>query len=111
MLLLKKKKYAAVTMEVRDGKEILTTELKGLDIVRRDWSEFAANAGKNILTKILSDCSADERVEFIHNKMEELSQALKVMMRKVYFKAAKINCEFIFRMEKFPCPLWLLLNN
>lgn len=79
MLLLKKKKYAAVTMEVRDGKEILTTELKGLDIVRRDWSEFAANAGKNILTKILSDCSADERVEFIHSKMEELSQALKVI--------------------------------
>ena len=47
MLLLKKKKYAAVTVEKKaNGKMVNTTELKGLDIVRRDWCQLAANTGK-----------------------------------------------------------------
>lgn len=37
MLLLKKKKYAALVVEERDGALIQTVETKGLDIVRRDW--------------------------------------------------------------------------
>ena len=52
MLLLKKKKYAAVTMEKKaDGTVVTAQELKGLDIVRRDWSALAANAGKKILAR------------------------------------------------------------
>ena len=48
MLLLKKKKYAAVTVEKKaNGKMVNTTELKGLDIVRRDWCQLAANTGKD----------------------------------------------------------------
>lgn len=47
MLLLKKKKYAAITMEQKaNGAVVQTTELKGLDIVRRDWSQLASNAGE-----------------------------------------------------------------
>lgn len=53
LLLLKKKKYAAVTVSqiVRDNKkEIITQqEIKGLDIVRRDWSQLATRAGKYVL--------------------------------------------------------------
>ena len=37
MLLLKKKKYAALIVEEKDGKVTSTLEKKGLDIVRRDW--------------------------------------------------------------------------
>jgi DNA polymerase alpha subunit A len=37
MLLLKKKKYAALILEEKDGKTSYTLEKKGLDIVRRDW--------------------------------------------------------------------------
>ena len=78
MLLLKKKKYAAVTMEKKsNGKVVTSTELKGLDIVRRDWCQLAANAGKQILNKILSDCSADDRVAFIHETLEKIAQDLK----------------------------------
>ena len=50
LLLLKKKKYAAVTVSqvTRDGKKEMITqqEIKGLDIVRRDWSHLATKAGK-----------------------------------------------------------------
>ena len=47
MLLLKKKKYAAVTISRLPSGELITQqELKGLDIVRRDWSQLSAEAGK-----------------------------------------------------------------
>merc|ERR1719412_2227853 len=63
MLLLKKKKYAAVTLEKdRDGNMVQKTELKGLDIVRRDWSQYAADAGKSIIDIIMTDKSEDARL-------------------------------------------------
>lgn len=47
MLLLKKKKYAAVTLtKLPSGEIVAEKEFKGLDIVRRDWSQLAADAGK-----------------------------------------------------------------
>lgn len=53
MLLLKKKKYAAVTIEKKPSGELVTNiELKGLDIVRRDWSQLASDSGKQILSKV-----------------------------------------------------------
>ncbi|HIE82511.1 MAG TPA: hypothetical protein EYQ00_01085, partial [Dehalococcoidia bacterium] len=78
MLLLKKKKYAAVTMERKPNGQLVTaTELKGLDIVRRDWCQLAAIAGKDILGKILSDCAADERIAYIHERLEIIAQKLR----------------------------------
>ena len=47
MLLLKKKKYAALTMtKLPNGQVVAEQELKGLDIVRRDWSQIASDTGK-----------------------------------------------------------------
>lgn len=47
LLLLKKKKYAALVVELAgDGKYITKQELKGLDIVRRDWCDLAKETGK-----------------------------------------------------------------
>jgi DNA polymerase alpha subunit A len=42
MLLLKKKKYAALTaIEADHGKVQFSRETKGLDLVRRDWCELS----------------------------------------------------------------------
>lgn len=47
LLLLKKKKYAALVVEQHgDGRYTLKQELKGLDIVRRDWCDLAKECGK-----------------------------------------------------------------
>jgi len=47
LLLLKKKKYAALTItRLPDGKFKTEQELKGLDIVRRDWAPLAVSVGK-----------------------------------------------------------------
>ena len=44
LLLLKKKKYAGLAVELTD-ETIVRRETKGLDIVRRDWSLLAKEAG------------------------------------------------------------------
>merc|ERR1719365_157157 len=78
MLLLKKKKYAAVTLEKdREGNMIQKTELKGLDIVRRDWSQFAADAGKTIIDIIMTDKSEDARLGEIQDHLEALKNSLQ----------------------------------
>lgn len=47
LLLLKKKKYAALCVEsTGDGRYTTKQELKGLDIVRRDWCDLAKDCGK-----------------------------------------------------------------
>ena len=54
MLLLKKKKYAALSIEEIDGKEVLKQELKGLDLVRRDWCPLSKDMGRTVVDEILS---------------------------------------------------------
>lgn len=51
LLLLQKKKYAAVTMsKLSTGQIQLAQEHKGLDIVRRDWCPLACDTGKLVDT-------------------------------------------------------------
>ncbi|CAG4963801.1 unnamed protein product [Parnassius apollo] len=77
LLLLKKKKYAAVVISKnKNGEFVLTQEHKGLDIVRRDWSQLAAEAGKFILSQILSEQSADDRLENIQMHLNKLREDL-----------------------------------
>ncbi|KAL3140236.1 hypothetical protein ABBQ38_004510 [Trebouxia sp. C0009 RCD-2024] len=55
MLLLKKKKYAAVKLErTRDGQTAEVQEQKGLDMVRRDWCPLSKDVGNFALREILS---------------------------------------------------------
>lgn len=47
LLLLQKKKYAAVTIARSPNGQLETTlEYKGIDIVRRDWCQLACEAGR-----------------------------------------------------------------
>lgn len=49
LLLLKKKKYAALVVEMQgEGRYGVKQELKGLDIVRRDWCDLAKECGKYV---------------------------------------------------------------
>lgn len=55
MLLLKKKKYAALKVEDFNGEgKIITKEVKGLDMVRRDWCNLSKEVGNKVLDEILS---------------------------------------------------------
>lgn len=74
LLLLKKKKYAAVAVCQKEGKLEQSYEFKGLDIVRRDWSKIASNTGKLVLDILLSnsDKEMDERVDHIFDVLIDL---------------------------------------
>lgn len=78
LLLLKKKKYAAVTVSQKNGKFEYLREYKGLDIVRRDWSKIASNTGRVILDILLTDDGKemDDRVGQIYTILEELKDDL-----------------------------------
>uniref|UniRef100_A0A674HWU5 DNA polymerase n=1 Tax=Terrapene triunguis TaxID=2587831 RepID=A0A674HWU5_9SAUR len=75
LLLLKKKKYAALTVEpTGDGKYVTKQELKGLDIVRRDWCDLAKETGNYVIGQILSDQSRDTIVENIQRQLIEIGE-------------------------------------
>ncbi|XP_042526110.1 DNA polymerase alpha catalytic subunit [Dipodomys spectabilis] len=75
LLLLKKKKYAALVVEpTSDGNYITKQELKGLDIVRRDWCDLAKDTGSFVIGQILSDQSRDTIVENIQKRLIEIGE-------------------------------------
>ncbi|KAG8373805.1 hypothetical protein BUALT_Bualt11G0063300 [Buddleja alternifolia] len=90
MLLLKKKKYAAVKMHFKDGTPYEVIERKGLDMVRRDWSLLAKELGDFCLDQILSGSflvyhihgsdafrSCEDVVEEIHNSLMKVQEQMK----------------------------------
>lgn len=74
MLLLKKKKYAALMIKEnkKTGEITLEREAKGLDMVRRDWSAISHDVGYYILNQILSLESREDLVEACHEYVHQV---------------------------------------
>jgi len=78
MLLLKKKKYAAVTIsEGPGGKYIMGQETKGLDLVRRDWCIQSKDSGHYILDQILSGEEKEAVINKIHDHLEKVAKQMR----------------------------------
>ena len=78
MLLLKKKKYAAIMVEDKpDGSKVLKKETKGLDLVRRDWCQLSKDVGHFALDLILSGKETEDVVEGIHDHLREVAAKVK----------------------------------
>ncbi len=78
MLLLKKKKYAAVTINsLPDGTTSFGKEMKGLDLVRRDWCIESKDTGRYILDQILSGNDREEVISKIHSHLEEIARKMR----------------------------------
>ncbi|GAB5035819.1 dna polymerase alpha catalytic [Nannochloropsis oceanica] len=78
MLLLKKKKYAALTVtETPEGTLAYAKELKGLDLVRRDWCVLSKETGRFVIDQILSGENRDAVVATIHTYLEELAKRMR----------------------------------
>eukprot|EP00929_Paragymnodinium_shiwhaense_P041782 TRINITY_DN216_c0_g1_i1.p1 TRINITY_DN216_c0_g1~~TRINITY_DN216_c0_g1_i1.p1 ORF type:complete len:1469 (-),score=432.52 TRINITY_DN216_c0_g1_i1:368-4774(-) len=71
LLMLKKKKYAA--LKVLDWqKKTFEKELKGIDVVRRDWCGLAKRLGFAVIDKVLSgELGKEETVAWIHDYLVE----------------------------------------
>lgn len=81
MLLLKKKKYAALVMErtAEAGQYKMKQEVKGLDIVRRDWSVISKEAGRKIIDIILEEPEQQivVKVDRIHKYLQKLAAEIR----------------------------------
>lgn len=77
MLLLKKKKYAALAAERRGDEIIVKEEFKGLDIVRRDWSNIARKVGTEVLQRLLHETDEDAALTKIHEYLETVGNDLR----------------------------------
>ncbi|TXG59415.1 hypothetical protein EZV62_013988 [Acer yangbiense] len=77
MLLLKKKKYAAVKVQFKDGTSYEVIERKGLDMVRRDWSLLSKDVGDFCLSQILSERSCEDVVESIHSSLMKVQEDMR----------------------------------
>ncbi|KAL1216796.1 DNA polymerase alpha catalytic subunit [Cardamine amara subsp. amara] len=78
MLLLRKKKYAAVKLQFKDGKICQDIERKGVDMVRRDWSLLSKEIGDLCLAKILyGGGSCEDVVEAIHNELMQIKEEMR----------------------------------
>jgi DNA polymerase alpha subunit A len=71
MLLLQKKKYAAIKIE-EDEKRV--TEIKGLDMKRREYCALSKNVSGYVLEQILSGEATETVVEQIHEYLESVAQ-------------------------------------
>ena len=77
LLLLKKKKYAGLSVVEKEGKLIETLEYKGLDIVRRDWCEFSHQVCAHVLKEIFKESTTEETVEKIHIYLTEVAASVR----------------------------------
>ena len=75
MLLLKKKKYACLKyLPPYTDPNKIERELKGVDLVRRDWSPLSKNTGLKILDIILSGKSKDDIITAIYDELKKVSE-------------------------------------
>lgn len=75
LMLLKKKKYAALKVVDWEKKQF-AHELKGLDIVRRDWCHLAKDIGHQILMRVLGGEGKEEAVNWTHNFLQEQAKEM-----------------------------------
>ncbi|KAI8366243.1 DNA polymerase family B-domain-containing protein [Blakeslea trispora] len=78
MLLLKKKKYAALLVEEKPNGELVeSVETKGLDLVRRDWCDLSHDVSAHVLELILSDRDREDVVAEIHAYLEVVAEQIR----------------------------------
>ncbi|KAI8147542.1 hypothetical protein BJV82DRAFT_654233 [Fennellomyces sp. T-0311] len=78
LLLLKKKKYAALLVEEKpDGTLSESVETKGLDLVRRDWCDLSHDVSSRVLSFILSEKDREEVVDEIHNYLQQVGKEIR----------------------------------
>ncbi|KAG0194902.1 DNA-directed DNA polymerase alpha catalytic subunit pol1 [Apophysomyces sp. BC1034] len=78
MLLLKKKKYAALLVEeMPNGELVETVETKGLDLVRRDWCDLSHDVSLHVLECILSDKDREEVINEIHSYLQTVGEQIR----------------------------------
>jgi DNA polymerase alpha subunit A len=87
LLLYKKKKYAAMIVDNyeeligdieswKNTQPIQKLEIKGLDMIRRDWSGLTKSSGTEILKMLLKMGDRDDILESVYTYLESLMESI-----------------------------------
>ncbi|CAJ1020684.1 DNA polymerase family B, exonuclease domain/DNA polymerase family B, putative [Leishmania lindenbergi] len=74
ILLLKKKKYAALTVtDWQDEGKTYKKEVKGLDMVRRDWCPLSKRVSDSVLSRVLNAEGSEDILDYVMNYMRDVA--------------------------------------
>ena len=77
ILLLAKKKYAAINLIEKDGKFVEKMEVKGLDMRRREYCALSKDISKHLLDEILSGDETEVAIARIHEYLREMAGKMR----------------------------------
>ncbi|GEQ68202.1 hypothetical protein JCM33374_g1869 [Metschnikowia sp. JCM 33374] len=79
LLLHAKKKYAAmnVSFDKKTGKEVLSLEVKGLDMRRREYCQVSKEISTFVLQKLLSDKDPEEALTEVYDYLETMNKKIR----------------------------------
>ncbi|KAK3944235.1 putative dna polymerase [Diplogelasinospora grovesii] len=77
ILLQAKKKYAAINMVESDGKWVEETEVKGLDMKRREYCALSKEISSRILNDILSGDDTEVSIRRVHEYLREIAAKMR----------------------------------
>jgi DNA polymerase alpha subunit A len=107
ILLLRKKKYAAVVLTEDPDTGLLkcTRQEKGLDLVRRDWCELSSEIGRFALEKLLPadinmTVNRDDVLETIHQHLRDTAARLRA--GQIPIDKLAISKSITKRPEEYP---------
>lgn len=101
LLLHAKKKYAALNVSFdKQGKELTTLEVKGLDMKRREFCPLSKEVSTHVLNVILSDKDSESALQEIYEYMEGVKS--KVDNNEVRMDKFKINTKLSKDPKSYP---------
>jgi len=71
---IRKKKYAAIVVEKKNGILERSFETKGLDLVRRDWCDLVSKVSRFVLEQILSSHDREVVVNTVHAYLRQVGE-------------------------------------
>ncbi|ANB14265.1 DNA-directed DNA polymerase alpha catalytic subunit POL1 [Sugiyamaella lignohabitans] len=78
LLLLQKKKYAALNMsQTADGEIKTSMEIKGLDMKRREYCQLSKDVSKYILDQLLEEENEEAIINNIHDYLQTLGEDIR----------------------------------
>ncbi|CAO3612530.1 unnamed protein product [Cunninghamella echinulata] len=104
MLILTKKKYAALTVENKNNIWVESIESKGLDLVRKDWCEVSREVSMEILKIILSDLEDKNTIilNTLKNTCDNIRNGKIPPSKFIIYKQLTKNLDVYSNADSFP---------
>ena len=101
LLLHSKKKYAALNVTVnKEGEEVSTLEVKGLDMKRREYCPLSKELSVYVLNQILNDSDPQEALTKIYSKLEDITKEFE--SNEIPMVKLRINTKLSKDPTKYP---------